>query len=188
MKIKAVNRWLQLGAAVLWVLAGASALLGWRSAYTATFGLVAALVSVAAFFTGNRVAALLENKIESLESEQRGRVLTSAQLQALTEQLRPLTRSNDTVHLMGLQGNVESIRLANVLKAAFQSAGFVVDGVWESVLLGSTGPGILVRQEKIDDLGTGIRDALTQAGLDSRVVELGHHAQGIAEVIVCYKA
>ncbi len=187
--MKRLNRWMQLGAATLWVLAGGSAVLGWCNKVTGTFGLLAAIFSFAAFLTGNRVQAAQEAQIKALEKEQAGRTLSPAQLQALAEHLRSVTKPLKGIHLMGLQGNVESIRLAMALKGALEGAGFAVDGVWEDVLLGGTGPGILIRQEKQDDVGTGIKTALNRVGLEAKVIEMGRPTtEGKVEVVVGYNA
>lgn len=55
---------------------------------------------------------------------------------------------------MGLDGDREAIRLANFLKQAFEKAGFKVDGVWEDSLIAGTGPGILIRQDKKEGVGS----------------------------------
>jgi|SRR5213075_71030 len=187
MTIQRFDATLQFGAVAFGVLAAASAIAGWGDALTAAFGLVAALAALAAYFTGRSAEGALEGKIQALETEQVGRRLSAEQLKTLSEHLRSIPKPSGPVLLMGLQGNVESIRLAGALKQAFEDAGLAVDGVWEELLLGGTGPGILIRQEKQDALGVGMRDALLQVGLDARIIDLGRKTQHEVEVIVGYR-
>jgi len=118
-----------------------------------------------------------------------GRQLSPRQRHALTRRLQTIARPTQPVYLMGLQGNVESIELAKSLKPIFEDAGWVVDGVWEDNLIGGTGPGILVRQATADGpVGVGLKDALLDAGLESRIIPLGSsRAQDKVEVIIGYQ-
>jgi hypothetical protein len=73
---------------------------------------------------------------------------------------------------MGIQGDREAIRLANTLKDVLVFAGWEVDGVWEDILIGGVGSGILVRQgsSASDSLGQSISEALNQIQITSRLV------------------
>lgn len=188
MNIQRVHDGLQFATVVFGLLVVVSELADWQGSVTLTFGLVSALTGLTGYFTGKRTEVALERKIKSLETEQAGRNLSATQLQVLTEGLRTIQKPGEPIHLMGLQGNRESIQLANVLKRAFEGAGFVVDGVWEDLLIGGTGSGILIRQEKMDGvIGQGVRAAFQHVGLEARIVELGNRVQNKVEIIVAYK-
>jgi hypothetical protein len=184
--MKRLHDGLQFAAVAFGLLVVVSELRGWP--VTLVLGLAAAVTAFAGYFTGKHTDATLERQIEMLETEQAGRNLSATQLQVLTEQLRTVQGLKQPVHLTGLDGDREAIRLAHVLKRAFESAGFGVDGVWEDGLIGGTGPGVLVRHTKIDGVvGQGIHAALQHAGLETRIVELGRDAGTRFEVIVGYK-
>ena len=188
MNIQRAHSGLQFATVVLGLSVVVSELADCPGWITLTLGLVSALTGLAAYFSGKRTEEILERKIKSLEAEQAGRNLSAKQLQVLTEVLRTIQKPGKPIHLMGLQGNRESILLANDLKRVFEGAGFVVDGVWEDMLLGGTGSGILIRQEKMDGVtGQGIHAAFHNVGLDARIVELGSSAQNKVEIIVAYK-
>jgi len=108
--------------------------------------------------------------LRNLEDEQRGRILTTKQIEYLRETFRSLPRTR--VYLMGIQGDREAIRLANTLKDVLIVAGWEVDGVWEDILIGGTGPGILVRQGSFasDSIGQKITEALNQIQVTTRLV------------------
>src|SRR6266480_5797000 len=184
--MKKLHDGLQFAAAAFGLLVVVSELPAWPT--TLAFGLVAAVAALAGYFTSKHTDVALERQIEMLETEQGGRSLSVTQLQVLTERLRTVQRLNRSVHLMGLNGDREAIRLAHVLKPAFENAGFGVDGVWEDSLIGGTGPGVLVRHTKIDAMvGQGIHAALQQVGLETRIVELGKDSGNDLDVIVGYK-
>jgi nucleotide-binding universal stress UspA family protein len=188
MNIQRVHGYLQFATVAFGLLVVVSELADWRGSVTLAFGLVGALTGLASYFTGKRTEAALERKIETLETEQAGRTLSATQFQVLTEDLRTIQKPSQPIHLMGLQGNRESIQLANVLKRAFEDAGITVDGVWEELFFGGTGPGILIRQEKVDGvIGQRICAVFHHVGLDAHIVELGDKAQNRVEVIVAYK-
>lgn len=181
--MKRLHDWLQFATVAFGLLVVVSELRAWP--VTLAFGLVAALTALAGYFTGKHTDVALEHQIEMLETEQAGRTLSTTQLQVLTKQLRTIPKPNQPVYLMGLQGNGESIRLANALKRVFEDAGFDIDGVWEDGLIGGTGPGILVRHPKIDGtVGQGIRAAFRQVGLETRIVELASDVGNKVQVIV----
>jgi len=108
--------------------------------------------------------------LRHLEDEQRGRILTTKQIEYLRETFRSLPKTR--VYLMGIQGDREAIRLANTFKDVLIMAGWEVDGVWEDILIGGTGPGILVRQGSFasDSTGQKITEALNQIQITTRLV------------------
>ena len=108
--------------------------------------------------------------LRQLEDEQRGRILTPKQEKYLRETFSSLPKTR--VYLMGIQGDREAIRFANTLKDVLVVAGWEVDGVWEDILIGGAGSGILVRQgsSASDSLGQSITEALNQIQITSRLV------------------
>jgi len=107
--------------------------------------------------------------IKHLEDEQKGRVLSAGQKASLLEDLSRLPKSN--VYLMGIQGDREAVRFANMLKEVFLSADWTVDGVWEDILVG--GPGVLIRQNSPskDSVGQLVTEALNRIHVQVRFVQ-----------------
>jgi len=184
--VQRVHGWLQfvsLGSVVFVVV---SELLSCPKYVTLAFGAVSALTGLASYFTGKHTEAKLEAKIETLEREQFGRHLSVEQLRSLTDQLRAIPKPDQSVHLMGVDGNAEAIRLANALKGVLEDAGFLIDGVWEDSLIGGAGPGILIRHAKADaEASVAIQAALLRSGLEAHIVE--REAFKRVEIIVSYK-
>jgi len=108
--------------------------------------------------------------LRQLEDEQRGRILTPKQEKYLRETFSSLPKTR--VYLMGIQGDREAIRFANTLKDVLVVAGWEVDGVWEDILIGGAGSGIIVHQgsSASDSLGQSISEALNQIQITSRLV------------------
>jgi hypothetical protein len=169
-------------------LVAVSEVVGWPKPISLVFGLVGAIAGLVGYFTGKRMEVALEREIHDLTTEQAGRVLTPIDLQILTSGLYPVQKSGNPIHLIALQGNRESIKLAASLKPAFENAGFAVDGVWEDGLIGGTGSGVLIRQQRGDGpVGVAIYAALQRVGLQARIVEMGRGSQNKIEVIVAYR-
>jgi len=122
--------------------------------------------------------------LRQLEDEQRGRILTPKQEKYLRETFSSLPKTK--VYLMGIQGDREAIRFANTLKDVLVAAGWEVDGVWEDIIIGGAGPGILVRQglSASDSLGHSIVEALNQTQITSRLVIMPDNKTGQLEIIV----
>jgi len=124
------------------------------------------------------------NTLKQLEDEQRGRILTPKQEKYLRETFSSLPKTR--VHLMGIQGDREAIRFANTLKDVLVVAGWDVDGVWEDILIGGAGPGILVRQgsSASDSLGLSISEAFNHIKITSRFVIIPDLKPDQLEIIV----
>ena len=122
--------------------------------------------------------------LRHLEDEQRGRILTTKQIEYLRETFRSLPKTR--VYLMGIQGDREAIRLANTFKDVLIKAGWEVDGVREDILIGGTEPGILVRQGSFasDSTGQRITDALNHIQITSRLVIMPNLKPHQLEIIV----
>lgn len=122
--------------------------------------------------------------LRQLENEQRGRILTSKQEKYLRETFSRLPKTR--VHLIGIQGDREAIRFANTLKDVLVVAGWEVDGVWEDILIGGAGSGILVRQgsSASDSLGQSISEAFNHIKITSRLVIIPNLKPDQLEIIV----
>lgn len=122
--------------------------------------------------------------LRQLEDEQRGRILTPKQEKYLRETFSRLPKTR--VHLIGIQGDREAIRFANTLKDVFVVAGWEVDGVWEDILIGGAGSGILVRQgsSTSDSLGHSISEAFNHIHITSRLVNIPDLKPNQLEIIV----
>ena len=161
----------------------------WLQIAAGVFVLLAAVSGLAAYFVGKRIQERLEDKIEWLEIEQKGRRLSAIQMETLSSHLQAIERPKElALVVIGLQGDREAIELANSLKESLEMAGLPVDGVWEDALLGGTGSGILIRQNRKNAvIGAGIAGALDKIGLQARVVELDTLPDSKVEVIVGYR-
>jgi len=108
--------------------------------------------------------------LSQLIDKQRGRILTQKQREYLRGSLSNLSKTK--VFLMGIQGDSEAIRFANTLKDVFVDAGWEVDGVWEDILIGGSGSGIMVRQgpSTTGSLGQSVTEILNQIQITSRLV------------------
>jgi hypothetical protein len=145
-------------------------------------------VSLAILVIGLLISAIdyseQSTTLGQLEDEQRGRILTPKQKEYLRETFSSLPKTK--VYLMGIQGDREAIRFANTLKDVLVIAGWEVDGVWEDILIGGAGPGILVRQgsSTSDSLGQSITEALNQIQITSRLVRMPDLKPHQLEIIV----
>lgn len=151
-------------------------------------GVVSLLLSLASFIGlwkfQDRVAAEKDARIQFLEIEQRGRALSDAEAESLTEDLRSLPTPK--IYPQGVQGDRESVRFAHVLKPVFERAGCLVDGVWEDGLIGGAGDGILVRRNRLDtnNPAATIVTILNRHNLNARLIEKDNFEMGRLEVIV----
>jgi hypothetical protein len=140
-----------------------------------------AVAEMASHILLNRAAALTAKA-------NAGRVLSANQHAAIKTVLTPIYKEYGPLHLWAAQGDREAVRLANSLKPDFEAAGFSVDGVWENDLIGSAGPGILIRYPptEVSAVARGIASAFQQVGLSPRLVELPK-SEGNVEVFVSYR-
>ncbi len=184
-----IHNLLQLLTVIFGLFVALASLFNWSPSIVFGLGLVSAVSALLSYFTGKWIERKFEFQIDSLERELRGRTLNEVDRQKLINLLTAIQEKSQTISLMGLQGNLESIRLANYLKECFCQAGFDVDGVWEDFLLGGTGPGIIIRQETADGpIGRAVCEAFESVGLQACIVALGANEQSNElEVIVGYQ-
>ena len=122
-----------------------------------------------------------------LEAEKQGRLLSPDKQMILMQHLRSVLDRKVKIDLSGIEGDRESMRLAEQLSPIFRDAGFAVNIPYENSVIGGVGKGIAIRQESIKGLpGTGIAAAFAAVGIESRVIEMGASYRGpeLIEVIV----
>ena len=110
-----------------------------------------------------------------LETERQGRLLSPDKLVILTRHLRSVLNPKAKIDLSGIEGDRESMRLAEQLAPVLRDAGFTVnDQPYETSVIGGVGKGVAIRQaSKEGPIGVGIAAAFTVVGLESRVIEMG---------------
>jgi len=109
-----------------------------------------------------------------LEAERQGRLLTPDKLVSLTQHLRSVVKLKAEIDLSGIEGDRESMRLAEQLAPVFRAAGFTVNDPYENSVIGGVGKGVAIRQlSKEGSTGVGIAAAFSAVGLESRVIEMG---------------
>ncbi len=122
--------------------------------------------------------------LKKLEDEQIGRILKPNQKNKLLEDLKnlPITK----VVLMGIQGDRESIRFANTIKEVLIKAGWEVDGVWEEIIIGGIGSGVIIRENSVkQDLNVNIiNEIFNKNNINTRVVEKKSPSSKPIEIIV----
>lgn len=134
---------------------------------TVVFAIASAACGTGLYFTGKYIAEALNRQVESLQREQIGRTLSAPERERLVALLGAIRKTKQPISVSGSQGNVESIKFANLLVEALGQAGFsVIYGGEEFVLGGGAGPGVQIRSSKAA-LHTGklIGDALTRSGV-----------------------
>jgi hypothetical protein len=109
-----------------------------------------------------------------LDAEKQGRLLSPDKLTILTQHLHSVLNPKAKIDLSGIEGDRESMRLAEQLAPIFRDAGFTVNDPYETSVIGGVGKGIAIRQASIKGLtGTGIAAAFAAVGIESRVIEMG---------------
>jgi hypothetical protein len=171
----------------------------WFEALTTVFVLLGSVLGALAFFYSHRLSELdaadkrvMREQVRSanagasrataeakrleteLEAEKQGRLLSADKLVSLTEHLRAIRKPNAKIDLSGIEGDRESMRLAEQLAPVFRDAGFGVNEPYENSVIGGVGKGVAIRQASRDGpTGQGIAAAFAAVGLESRVIEIG---------------
>lgn len=146
------------------------------------------LFSVLMLVIGLIITAIDNSKqskyLKKLEGEQIGRILKPKQRNNLLEDLKHL--SNIKVVLMGIQGDRESIRFANTIKELLLESGWEVDGVWEEIIIGGVGSGVIIRENSLkqNSIGNIINETFSKNNIDTRVVEKTNLSPERIEIIV----
>jgi hypothetical protein len=130
------------------------------------------------------------NRLEAeLEAERQGRLLSPDKVVNLTQHLRSVIQPKAEIDLSGIEGDRESMRLAEQLAPIFRDAGFTVNDPYENSVIGGVGKGVAIRQvSKTGSTGVGVEAALSAVGLESRVIDMGANSYlgpNKVEVIVC---
>ncbi|WP_409415775.1 hypothetical protein [Flavobacterium sp. PS2] len=108
--------------------------------------------------------------LKFLADEQKGRVLTTKEIENLSKELRNLEKIK--IVLMGIQGDRESVRFANLIKEILIDASWDVDGVWEDIIIGGIGFGITIRESSSEPNSKGkiLNELLNKNQIKSRIV------------------
>jgi hypothetical protein len=134
---------------------------------TVVFAVVSAACGTGLYFTGKYIAEALNRQIADLQREQVGRTLSSTEREHMNALLGAMHKTKQPISVSGSQGNVESIKFANLLVGALKQAGFPVTyGGEDFVLGGGAGSGVQIRSAK-GALGIGklIGDAFSKSGV-----------------------
>lgn len=146
------------------------------------------IVSVLLLVIGLIITAINNAKqskyLKKLEDEQVGRILKPNQRNNLLEDLKNLPIIK--VVLMGIQGDRESIKFANTIKEVLIEAGWEVDGVWEEIIIGGVGSGVIIRENSVkqDSNGNIINETFNKNNINTRVVEKTNLSSERIEIIV----
>lgn len=122
--------------------------------------------------------------LNKLENEQKGRILDSKQKENLLNSLKKI--SIKKVVLMSIQGDRESYRFANAIKEVLVESNWEVDGVWEEMIFGGVGPGVIVRENssKPNSIGSIISETMNRNNINSKIVVKSDLKPNLIEIIV----
>lgn len=181
--------WLGFFIALFGGLIGIGLLRDWiKSILTGVNDFYLDILSVLILVIGLIIAAIDNSKqskyLKKLEDEQIGRIVKPNQRNNLLEDLKHL--STIQVVLMGIQGDRESIRFANNIKEVLLEAGWEVDGVWEEIIIGGVGSGVIIRENSLAENSTGniISETFNKNNIVTRVVEKANLSVELIEIIV----
>lgn len=146
------------------------------------------VVSLIILIIGLVVSAIDHSKqsknLKKLEDEQKGRVLEPKQKKNLLDDLKKLPKTK--VVLMSIQGDRESFRFANTIKDILIESNWEVDGVWEEIINGGVGPGVLVREKSSEpnSIGKIINETMNENSINTRIVIKSDLEPSRIEIIV----
>ncbi len=122
--------------------------------------------------------------LKKLENEQKGRVLEPNQKENLILALKKASKTK--VVLMSIQGDRESFRFANAIKDLLVESNWEVDGVWEEIIIGGIGPGLVVREKSSDanSIGKIVNEALNKNNINAKVVVKSDLKPDLIQIIV----
>jgi hypothetical protein len=123
-------------------------------------------------------------ELKKLESEQKGRVLEVKQRENLIDVLSKISKTK--VDLMSIQGDRESFKFANAIKDVLVELNWEVEGVWEEIILGGVGPGVLVRENSSEpnSIGKIINKTMNENKINTRVVIKSDLKPNLIQIIV----
>jgi len=122
--------------------------------------------------------------LKKLKNEQKGRVLKPFQKKNLLESLK--ITSKKRIDLMSIQGDRESFRFANAIKDILVESNWDVKGVWEEIIIGGVGPGVVVRESscELNSIGRILIQILNDNKIDARIVIKSDLKPNLIEIIV----
>jgi len=122
--------------------------------------------------------------LQKLQNEQKGRVLEQKQKKNLVKALEQISKTK--VVLISIQGDRESYRFANVIKDVLVESNWEVDGVWEDIILGGAGPGLLIREKSSEpnSIGKMVHETMNKNNIDTRIVSKSDLEPDLIQIIV----
>ncbi len=146
------------------------------------------IFSLVILITGLIITAIDHSKqsinLKNLENEQKGRTLETKQRESLKESFKKLPKTK--VELISIQGDRESFRFAKLIKEIMIESSWDVDGVWEDIILGGVGSGILIRQKSSEpnSIGGTISHMMNENNINARTVEMTNFDSNQIQIIV----
>ena len=124
------------------------------------------------------------SEFKKLEIEQKGRLLELQQKEDLIVALNKISKTK--IILMSIQGDRESFRFANVIKDIFVESNWEVEGVWEEIILGGAGSGVLLREKSSEpnSIGKIVNEILNKNNIKTRIVIKSDLRPDLIEIIV----
>jgi hypothetical protein len=121
---------------------------------------------------------------KKLEDEQKGRVLKPNQKENLILAFKKASKTK--VVLMSIQGDRESFRFANVIKEILVESNWEVDGVWEEIIIGGIGPGLVIREKSAEpkSIGNILIETMNKNNIEARTVIKSDLKPNLIEIIV----
>jgi hypothetical protein len=124
------------------------------------------------------------NNLEKLENEHKGRVIVPNQKKNLIRTLRNVSKRK--VLLMSIQGDRESFRFANAIKNILVESNWEVEGVWEEIIIGGVGPGVIIRENSSESnsIGKILTEIMNKNKINTRIVVNSNIKPDKIEIIV----
>lgn len=125
-----------------------------------------------------------ENDFKKIEEEQKGRFFEDKQTKNIVEKLEGVSKVK--IILSSTQGDRESLRFANSIKDLFTILNWEIDGVYEDIIIGGVGSGLLIRENNLKDnsVGKTINRIMNQNEIKSRIIQKSDIDVNLIEIIV----
>lgn len=124
------------------------------------------------------------NDLKKLQNEQIGRVLKQKDKENLKDALKIISKIK--VELTSIQGDRETYRFANELKDLLVESNWEVEGVWEDIIIGGAGSGVMIRENSTSENSTGkaLNKMLNENNIKTRLVIKSDMKENLIEIIV----
>lgn len=159
-----------------------------KSQFTILGNLHLDIISLIILISGLIITAIDHSKqsknLKNLEDEQIGRTLETEQREKLKESFKKLPKTK--VELISIQGDRESFRFAKLIKEVMIESDWDVDGVWEDIILGGVGQGLIIRQKSSEpsSVGSMINDMMNENNINSKTVVMSNFKSDQIQIIV----